>query len=273
MKLRFLFALVLAIPTASACFYESGEEPCLEEPSSDSNIALYRNPYTGQCEDLWGSGSGGGGGFCEDGVEVTDRAPIPDWAICSGQCQGLTTNECLSADECRGIYISTCGGDVPCEQSETNYIDCWSIAPNPGFSNAGCDTYDADECSRHNECSAVHAPRFNGGAADFLFCTDETGANGPGSCTGEIGCRAEPPNCPEGTTPGIIDGCWSGFCIPLDQCEALPTCDGQAEESCVASGNCDPIYQGVNCVCEGDVCECERWDYESCEDNMLETPL
>ncbi|MBL4633538.1 MAG: hypothetical protein JKY56_06690 [Kofleriaceae bacterium] len=193
---------------------------------------------------------------------------IPDWGICNGNCETLGENDCLIDNECRGIYISTCGGDVPCQGSDDTFSECWSVSDSPPLSESGCSSYDAGECSRHNECSAVHAPKFNGGASDFYFCRDEADT-GPGSCTGDVNCRALPPECPAGTTPGIMDGCWSGFCIPLDQCESLPSCEDKGEELCVASSYCDPIYQGVNCECQGDQCECERWDYQHCEGSTL----
>jgi hypothetical protein len=41
---------------------------------------------------------------------------------------------------------------------------------------------------------------------------------GPGDCTGAILCNAAPPACPTGTTPGIANGCYTGYCIPNIYC-------------------------------------------------------
>jgi len=40
----------------------------------------------------------------------------------------------------------------------------------------------------------------------------------PGSCTGPVACDALPPSCPSGTTAGIRNGCWTGYCIPNSAC-------------------------------------------------------
>ena len=128
-----------------------------------------------------------------------------------------------------------------------------------------CSTFAADECARHDECMAVHDGAFDE-LGFFLYCADEQPEPiDPGSCTGEIGCRAEPPVCPEGTVPGRRDGCWTGFCIPEDQCDALPACSTLGEGECVARGECSPVYEGIDCSCDGDSCTCADWLYERCE--------
>ncbi|MBA3541371.1 MAG: hypothetical protein H0T79_17295 [Deltaproteobacteria bacterium] len=42
--------------------------------------------------------------------------------------------------------------------------------------------------------------------------------NAPGECYGDVWCDALPPACPATTTPGILNGCYSGYCIPVAQC-------------------------------------------------------
>lgn len=71
---------------------------------------------------------------------------------------------------------------------------------------------------RHNECIAVHGPGYNGGS-QFYSCADEPNEANPGSCTEQAICPTLRPDCPNGTVGSITDNGWSGFCIPLDQCE------------------------------------------------------
>lgn len=52
--------------------------------------------------------------------------------------------------------------------------------------------------------------------------TDEQSLTGEtesaGRCSGPVICDMVPPHCPDGTTPGIANRCWTGECIPLEQC-------------------------------------------------------
>jgi hypothetical protein len=89
----------------------------------------------------------------------------------------------------------------------------------------------------------------------------------PGSCWEQVDCLAFAiPECPEGSVPGVIDGCWSGYCIPEEQCEAPPACEQIAEEAaCVERADCAPIYEGIDCSCDGNGnCTCTDWEFQSC---------
>jgi hypothetical protein len=157
---------------------------------------------------------------------------------------------------------------APCEFVEPTFYQCWAVTPGGGFSEDGCNTYEAEECSRHNECSAVHSIT-NGGASngvvgDFGYCIDETGLTDPGSCTETADCAMAPPECPENTVAGVRDGCWTGYCIPLDECETRPSCSEQSEAQCVSREDCEPVYEGLDCTCDGEDCTCAEWVFESC---------
>jgi hypothetical protein len=100
----------------------------------------------------------------------------------------------------------------------------------------------------------------------FQNCIAEPGdINDPGECTGEVLCDEIGPDCPANTVPGIKDGCFTGYCIPLDECESLAACNTLAEDTCVARSDCEGLYQGVDCTCVGDVCSCVSWLYEGCD--------
>jgi hypothetical protein len=87
----------------------------------------------------------------------------------------------------------------------------------------------------------------------------------PGTCNGEVLCDSLAPLCGPGMTPGIKDGCWTGFCIPLDQCEPSACNQINSEALCVARQDCTGYYRGINCSCEGNMCSCSDWLFDSCQ--------
>jgi hypothetical protein len=67
-----------------------------------------------------------------------------------------------------------------------------------------------------------------------------------------------------GTTPGIRNGCYTGYCIPLNQCPFV-ACESVASEvSCIARTDCSPVYTGSNCTCTMNGCSCQVLTYERC---------
>jgi hypothetical protein len=101
---------------------------------------------------------------------------------------------------------------------------------------------------------------------DFSYCTDEPSGIDPGSCVGEVTCESLPPECPANTVPGRANSCWTGFCIPLDQCDVVPSCEEQTEAQCVSRDDCQALYEGINCECTGESCVCEDWLFEACQE-------
>jgi hypothetical protein len=54
----------------------------------------------------------------------------------------------------------------------------------------------------------------------------------PGQCYGSVTCTSPPPLCPASTTPGVANGCYTGYCIPIAAC--MPNDPGQ----CYATVTC-----------------------------------
>ena len=283
---RLLLAGVLLVSAGSGCiFYSDDDDDCLygtgeggqgaeADPAYDPGI---RNPETGQCE-YWGGGGGGGGcndpcNPCPDVPTDEDRAPAPTWGFCESQCTGLDESTCTATGGCRAIYVSSCIDDDCID--EPLFADCWSTDMTGPIQGGGCEGLDSYTCSMHDDCSAVHhqvcdeggfqeAPAACAGA--FGYCTSEGDPVDPGNCYEPVTCDQTAPECPDGTTPGIRNGCYTGYCIPLANCEAQPACgEIPAEASCIARTDCTPIYRGENCSCEDTVCTCESWVYEECQ--------
>lgn len=273
-RLLLLFALLTPM---AGCYQQ---EECFYQAEAPADAIAYRNPETGLCQALGGSGSGSGS--CDDwggtpAPQQSEAAALPAWAECSTVCDGLDEDACLAAGDCRAAYITECAPGADCTEPEPAFLGCWGIAP-IGASPAECAGLDAFSCSAQSDCVAVHYAQStvpNPGDAPygpFAFCGDEPGDSEPdwGSCTNgsDVTCDALPPECPADTLPGIRDGCWTGYCIPVDQCEDLPACAGLVESSCVARSECAPIYEGVDCTCDDVGCSCADWLFSSCEENQ-----
>lgn len=269
--------LCLSLLLSSGCLvFDGGEDPCtatdvLTGAEAELDQAELRDPQTGLCGYV-GGGGGGGGTTCGDYGGANRGAPeFRDWAICYAQCEGFDEASCLESAGCRAAYIDQWG--------EQSFYECWGTAPSGPVQGGDCTLLAAQECSRHDDCSAVHASweapgedgGFQNGLGEFQRCIPEASQPDPGQCTGDVICRAEPPDCPEGSAPGIADGCWTDFCIPLEECETPAECSSLGEQECIGRTDCEGIYQGVDCSCTGESCVCAEWVFESCEGDL--TPL
>jgi cysteine-rich repeat protein len=101
-------------------------------------------------------------------------------------------------------------------------------------------------------------------------CTIEPKA----SCGGTLTCNLGAPKCPADQVPLIKDGCYTGTCEPLAQCDVTPVCAViNTEHSCLARTDCGAVYTGTNCTksdgtaCHaGDTgCTCANYSFSSCK--------
>lgn len=116
---------------------------CIDEPSCGGIHALeLRNPETGVCEN-WGGG-------CADSDALV---PVADWANCESGCEALDQDTCALTDGCRGIYVDACPA---CDALILKFAACWGTAPSGPIRGGGCESLSAQECSRHDDCIAVH---------------------------------------------------------------------------------------------------------------------
>ena len=82
-------------------------------------------------------------------------------------------------------------------------------------------------------------------------------------------CDALAPECPEGMLPSVVEGCYSGSCVPAADCNAVPDCTWcTVEEACVQNETqvgtffaCEPMPPecgGVaSCACLPSACNPE----------------
>jgi hypothetical protein len=203
-----------------ACNYDdvpqSGSEDSLEAPAPE-----LLNPETLQCEPQTYGGCDPCYDECDATADQADPIPPKTWAYCGTGCEGLAELDCLAATECRATYDHGCyTGDGPCT-AEVPYLGCYGVDMTGPIEGGGCTGLGAQDCSRHNDCLALHSTQCAGEECwqQFVECRDEVRA----TCYGPVSCDSLPPPCTDDSVPGVWNGCWTGTCIPVSECE--PVCD------------------------------------------------
>lgn len=241
---------IAALVSAAGC---TGDDQCYSYDYANTRPIApayqLRDPVTGTCQDFsWGGDCGDPCAPCPlAGAEIAQ----PDWAQCYGQCEGLNEATCTNTSGCRAIY------------NGSTFYECWGVAPSGPIESISCTGLDAQECSRHDNCVAFHAPGTPIGS--FMSCGPERMPQDPGSCVGEVTCNSLPPQCPAGTIAGRRNGCWTGYCIPYADCDQLPACDTLGEVECIGRTDCAPTYVGQNCTCTMSGCTCQSWLFDACK--------
>jgi hypothetical protein len=219
----------------------------------------------------------------------------PDSNVCYGVCVPKDPRACDVIDCGPGYHCEeqcysndpTMGGCAPvCVQDQT----CASVDCAPGYTCAQVCTTDANgqvtcgptcvpDANDLGQCygtlvCAMPAPACpqgttpgikNGCYTGYCIPTAQCGPSNPGECYGAVTCNVQPPQCPTGTVPGVLSGCYTGYCIPQSQCP-LPACETLTNESaCVSRMDCVPVYDGDQCTCYPDHCECQILTYSRCE--------
>ena len=207
-----------------------GEAQCLNTPGC-------RAGYVSSCPP---------NGLCE--VEAWSFAQC--WATApsgpvQGSCEGLSAYECSRHDNCVARHVAAygCAGRADCDPAFVDplpnqvggFLSCAAEPTAP----QGC--YSDDQCGPGTRCNANEVCLPNPNCADDGACDDVCwgqcvpDGGGAGTCTSsEILCDALPPECPAGTVPGILNGCWSGYCIPFDACDP-PIDPGSCHEPVVCT--------------------------------------
>ena len=210
-------ALVLALIATAGCFSGpgTGDDIC---PATAIATQGLRDPSNGTCE--------GFGGGCRG---IAD----PDWAVCGGACEAKGEADCRGTAGCRAIYTGrVCPPNADCSfTTQVAFFGCWGTAPYSHIEGGDCWGLDPYTCSEHDDCSAVFATQPAQPPLSWASCMPELHPLDPGTCDGLVVCRAAPPACPTGTVPGVTNGCYSGYCIPKNDCNGARdpgTCSGAA---------------------------------------------
>jgi len=189
--------------------------------------------------------------------EVAPSGPIE-----GGDCWGLDAQACSEHDDCAATFnFGDTGGNGGCgiptgfqqcfpEPGRTDACAATDCAPgyhceqqcypcdptNGGVCNDTCDPVcvpDDTTCNNvdcgpgqhcEEQCSGVMCNPDGTCPPDVCepVCVDSPD---PG-CDGPVTCLVDPPDCPQGTTPGVSNQCYTGYCVPVGQCGTDPgTCD------------------------------------------------
>jgi hypothetical protein len=243
----------------------------------------YRDPQSGQCQSF-GTPCDSACGPCP----LYAGAAMPDWAPCYGACESLTESQCLASASCHTAY-----SDDPTPNPV--FLGCWELPPSGAITGA-CDNLDAQTCSEHTDCASLYTgpvnqpanfvPSFekcmavpsatcagvNCGAGNLCAVTPAAPTTPmceptaiAGACTGTVTCAVAMPACPAGTTAGIANACYTGFCIPTSECAPPPCSTLTTESACVARTDCDTVYMGSNCTCDKNGCTCQTETFLRCQ--------
>jgi hypothetical protein len=222
MRFASILATLALVPACQLYFIGGDDEddPCDNPPQGGFPHRLV-NPETLACETFIQSSCNDTCGPCPGGAIY-----IPSWGQCDSPCVGLPESECMANDQCRvarsheGYYTQWLGGD--------DFMGCYPLNTGNAPDVERCEGLDAEQCAWQSDCTALYegAPGQCNGVtpeqcigAQFKQCITESRTD-PGTCE-PAECRAVPPSCPSGTTPGVANGCYTGACIPTNFCEVV----------------------------------------------------
>ncbi len=196
-------------------------------------------------------------------------ATAPNYLSSMQACDTLYAETCTMRDDCSPLYANSWSyarESPPEPQPQRSFLSCRAEV-----ATAGC--YSDDDCGEGFDCTADTeclpppgcGPGMDCPAVCYGTCVASEPPPLPGNCYTLNVCEEEPPACPEGTLPGIANGCWTGYCIPLSACES-PACGALDEATCQSASACEPVYEGSDCTCDGSGCECTTLTYAYCVD-------
>ena len=243
-----------------------GPCPAAAEPAVLPDMGMCQSQCTGLAPDACAATAGCYASWFED-----RSALKPEYEGCwqtapsgpvQGTCSGLGAYECSRHDDCELIYARGAN------DAGVTFVECRQETYFHGCSGGGSDCAPGYHCEEQcypsddpggNEmgsCQAVCVPDGNAclatDCAPGYTCVEtcDVQSDGtyqcgpscvpdtmdPGACTGTVACDALPPSCPSGTTAGIRNGCWTGYCIPNSACGPNDPGDCYGTVICATAG-------------------------------------
>jgi hypothetical protein len=154
----------------------------------------------------------GAGAHCDNIV----CGPPPGCGNCPacGACPDVCAGVCVPDNSCAGV---DCGVGSHCEQQ---CYPCDSTTGQP--CTLPCEAMCVPDTACVNvDCGAGYTcveSCTNTMTPGTCYPTCVPVVNDPGDCYGAVTCTSAPPACPASTTPGTLNGCYTGYCIPVAEC-------------------------------------------------------
>ena len=260
------------------------------------------------CDLYFGPDHGGGGSdnwsYCGSDGYYTCQNNDCQWAgsTCPGGGSGYG---CSNDKDCAaGCYCSNggsgsgssgtceeggfCGSDADCGPGYHCDVQRSSCVPDPGCIDMYCPS--GQVCNEWGACvpSCTCTSDAQAVAAGYGWCDESSGTCEPGvdpngSCGGAVTCTTAAPHCAAGEVPLVYNGCYTGQCRAIAQCDVTPSCAAiEHEADCLGrSTDCSTVYTGHGChkangtACHaGDTgCTCTSFTFDSCEDKGMSARL
>lgn len=224
----------------------SGPGICVDEGTGCPDIAC---PPSCTTDDDCGFGGVGlccsdcvGGGYCsEDGSCATcpgDCGPMDARGV--GFCDAFL-GWAWNGMDCEPLSGCSCEG-ADCGEVSVDESDCASLhahcASRPCSSDGECDTNEwCDPCA-HGSCPVC--------ADCVAACVDSRCATGESAT-----CRMVRPECGDGGTAIVVDGCW--LCVDAYTCERFPIGDCRST-GCPDGSTCTACFMSNVCLEDGMAC-------------------
>ncbi len=233
---------LLVVTALGGCdlYFETAQQPpdasaCIGGGGGAGDVTLQRDPTTGGCD------------YANGGACGPSAPPGPN-ATCEGACENLDEITCLATPGCHGAYYELFGLGPP-QPTQWEFQSCWDITPLTVVDGSGaCAGETAQACGVRDDCVSVLTEN---GVGQYAGCSPEptpagvcldvecgTGTacaltcDAGGACSTlcvagaklgtcdstSVTCNAAPPTCPVDTVPGVLDQCWTGFCLLQTDC-------------------------------------------------------
>ena len=206
------------------------------------------------------------------GWDCTSNADCASGCYCSTDAATGQSGQCTEAGFCD--TDADCPKGMTCDERNS----CVPGGPTPCSTDYDCAA--GSYCGPDNTCvaSCVCETDADAQAAGYGHCDEGRKTckpeNAGGTCGGESTCNMLPPTCDAGSVPLIKNGCYTGQCSTLGNCDVAPSCSAyQHEADCLGAGSCSATYTGINCTGTGPGgsctaqdanCTCEYYVYAAC---------
>lgn len=209
------------------------------------------------------------------GLCSSDSDCDPGWSCNASECQ--PNQSCFLGGI--GVTLAPCPPGDHCARLDPDPLDgIGQCLPGPGCATSADCPFTGEYCAPWGcALSCTCGNDREARDAGYGWCDDrhtcEPGDNPHGACNAGATCATPPPACQPGAVPLVKDGCYTGDCTWIGQCEAPPACSAlQHEADCTGRADCAVVSDGVDCTAPDGTactssstsCTCQSFVFASC---------